>query len=126
MAITQAMCSSFKQELLQGLHNFTNGSGGGTTTTTGTGNTYYCALYTNAATLGATSTVYVTANETTNTAGSAYNAGGQGLVYWEPAWVSTDCFTLWAQGSHWDNATLFDNNNQATLGMKFYNASLND
>jgi len=54
------------------------------------------------------------------------NAGGQGLVYWEPAWVSTDCSTLWAQGSHWDNATLFDNNNQATLGMKFYNASLND
>ncbi len=53
-------------------------------------------------------------------------AGGQGLVYWEPAWVSTDCFTLWAQGSHWDNATLFDNNNQANLGMKFYNASLND
>lgn len=54
------------------------------------------------------------------------NAGGQGVVYWEPAWVSTDCFTLWAQGSHWDNATLFDSNNQATLGMKFYNASLDD
>lgn len=54
------------------------------------------------------------------------NAGGQGLVYWEPAWVSTGCSTLWAQGSHWDNATLFDNNNQATLGMQFYNASLND
>jgi arabinogalactan endo-1,4-beta-galactosidase len=54
------------------------------------------------------------------------NAGGQGVVYWEPAWVSTDCFTLWSQGSHWDNATLFDANNQATLGMKFYNASLND
>ncbi|WP_439151333.1 glycoside hydrolase family 53 protein [Winogradskyella sp.] len=54
------------------------------------------------------------------------NAGGQGLVYWEPAWVSTGCYTLWAQGSHWDNATLFDNNNQATLGMQFYNASLND
>ena len=54
------------------------------------------------------------------------NAGGQGLVYWEPAWVSTDCYTLWAQGSHWDNATLFDNNNQANLGMQFYNASLDD
>ena len=54
------------------------------------------------------------------------NAGGQGLVYWEPAWVSTDCYTLWAQGSHWDNATLFDNNNKATLGIKFFNASLND
>lgn len=54
------------------------------------------------------------------------NAGGQGLIYWEPAWVSTSCSTLWAQGSHWDNATLFDNDKQATLGMKFYNASLND
>jgi len=54
------------------------------------------------------------------------NAGGEGLIYWEPAWVSTGCSTLWAQGSHWDNATLFDNNNKATLGMTFYNASLND
>lgn len=54
------------------------------------------------------------------------NAGGQGLVYWEPAWVSTGCSTLWAQGSHWDNATLFDHNNQATLGIKFYNASLDE
>jgi arabinogalactan endo-1,4-beta-galactosidase len=54
------------------------------------------------------------------------NAGGEGLIYWEPAWVSTDCFTLWAQGSHWDNATLFDHNNKATLGMQFYNESLID
>ncbi|WP_179010056.1 glycoside hydrolase family 53 protein [Winogradskyella forsetii] len=54
------------------------------------------------------------------------NAGGQGLVYWEPAWVSTDCSTLWAQGSHWDNATLFDHDNKATLGIKFYNAALNE
>jgi arabinogalactan endo-1,4-beta-galactosidase len=54
------------------------------------------------------------------------NAGGEGLIYWEPAWVSTGCSTLWAQGSHWDNTTLFDNNNKATLGMTFYNSSLND
>lgn len=54
------------------------------------------------------------------------NAGGEGLIYWEPAWVSTECFTLWAQGSHWDNATLFDHNNKATLGMQFYNESLNN
>ena len=40
MAITTAMCTSFKSELLQGRHNFHNGSGGGTTTTTGTGNTF--------------------------------------------------------------------------------------
>lgn len=54
------------------------------------------------------------------------NAGGQGLIYWEPAWVSTGCSTLWGQGSHWDNATLFDNNNKANLGLSFYNESLND
>ena len=52
-------------------------------------------------------------------------AGGEGLIYWEPAWVSTNCSTLWAQGSHWDNATLFDNNNEATLGMNFFSASKN-
>jgi arabinogalactan endo-1,4-beta-galactosidase len=54
------------------------------------------------------------------------NSGGEGLIYWEPAWVSTNCSTLWGQGSHWDNATLFDFNNQSTLGMQFYNASLNN
>lgn len=53
------------------------------------------------------------------------NAGGAGLVYWEPAWVSTNCNTLWGTGSHWDNATLFDENNKATLGMQFYNGSFN-
>lgn len=54
------------------------------------------------------------------------NAGGEGLIYWEPAWVSTGCSTLWGQGSHWDNATLFDHNNQATLGLTFYNIVFND
>ena len=51
------------------------------------------------------------------------NAGGAGLVYWDPAWVSTNCSTLWGKGSHWDNATLFDHNNKPTLGMQFYNGS---
>jgi arabinogalactan endo-1,4-beta-galactosidase len=35
-------------------------------------------------------------------------AGGVGVVYWEPAWVSTRCKTRWGTGSHWENATLFD------------------
>ena len=35
-------------------------------------------------------------------------AGGMGVIYWEPAWVSTKCSTLWGKGSHWDNATFFD------------------
>ena len=49
------------------------------------------------------------------------SAGGAGVVYWEPAWVSTGCSTLWATGSHWDNATLFDPNGNPTLGLNFYN-----
>jgi hypothetical protein len=49
------------------------------------------------------------------------NSGGHGLIYWEPAWVSTNCSTQWAQGSHWDNATLFDHNYKATLGINLYN-----
>lgn len=53
-------------------------------------------------------------------------AGGEGLIYWEPAWVSTSCRTQWGQGSHWDNATLFDFNNQATEGLTFYNAGRQD
>ena len=48
-------------------------------------------------------------------------AGGLGVIYWEPAWVSTGCSTLWATGSHWDNATLFDTNGIPTLGLNFYN-----
>ncbi len=47
-------------------------------------------------------------------------AGGEGIVYWEPAWISTDCFTLWGQGSHWDNATLFNHQRKPTLGMSWY------
>lgn len=34
--------------------------------------------------------------------------GGNGVVYWEPAWVSTKCGTRWGQGSHWENAAFFD------------------
>jgi arabinogalactan endo-1,4-beta-galactosidase len=36
--------------------------------------------------------------------------GGKGVIYWEPAWVSSTCFTPWGQGSHQDHATFFDFN----------------
>lgn len=49
-------------------------------------------------------------------------SGSHGLIYWEPAWVSNNCSTRWGQGSHWENATLFNKNNQPTLGMNFYNS----
>ena len=36
------------------------------------------------------------------------NSGGKGVIYWEPFWVSSDCFTQWGQGSHQEHATFFD------------------
>ncbi len=51
--------------------------------------------------------------------------GGLGVIYWEPAWVSTDCSTLWGQGSHWENATFFDfrSGNEVLEGIEFLNFS---
>jgi len=50
--------------------------------------------------------------------------GGVGVVYWEPAWVSTGCKTRWGTGSHWENATLFDfrNGNELTPAADFLKA----
>jgi hypothetical protein len=75
MAITSAICSSFKQELLVEGHNLTNGA-----------DSIKLALYTSSATLGATSTVYVTTGQST---GTNYSAGGQALTNVTPALVST-------------------------------------
>lgn len=68
MAITQAVCSSFKQELLGGIHNF-SASGG---------NTFKIALYTSSATLDSSTTVYTTSNECPSTGN--YTAGGNTLT----------------------------------------------
>ena len=64
MAITQALCNSFKQELLQGLHDLD-------------GHTLKMALFTSSATLGATTTAYSTTNESS---GTGYTAGGATLA----------------------------------------------
>lgn len=37
--------------------------------------------------------------------------GGLGVVYWEPSWVANSCWTLWGEGSHWENASFFGLNN---------------
>ena len=66
MAITSAICTSFKQEILVGTHNFTATSG----------NTFKIALFTSDASLGASTTAYSTSNEITNSSGTAYTAGG--------------------------------------------------
>ena len=49
------------------------------------------------------------------------DAGGVGMVTWEPAWVSTGCKTRWATGSDWENATYFDwrQNNELTPGGRW-------
>jgi arabinogalactan endo-1,4-beta-galactosidase len=52
---------------------------------------------------------------------SLISNGALGVVYWEPAWVSTECTTRWGQGSHWENATFFDfqNDNELLEGIDF-------
>ena len=65
MAITSAICTSFKQEILVEGHNLTNGA-----------DSIKLALYTSSATLGAGTTVYVTTGQAT---GTNYSAGGQVL-----------------------------------------------
>ena len=75
MAITSAVCNSFKQEILVGTHNFTASSG----------NSFKLAMYTSSASLGAGTTAYSTSNEISNTSGSAYTAGGKVIVSVTPA-----------------------------------------
>lgn len=50
------------------------------------------------------------------------NAGAEGVIYWEPAWISTACKTQWGTGSHWENAAFFDasNSNEALPVFKFF------
>ena len=79
MAITSAICTSFKQELLVGTHNFT----------ATTGNTFKIALFTSSATLGAGTTAFATTNEITNSSGTAYTSGGATLTSIPPTTDST-------------------------------------
>ena len=79
MAITSAICTSFKQEILVGTHNLT----------ATTGNTFKIALYTSDASLGAGTTAYSTSNEITNSSGTAYTAGGATLTSVTPTTDST-------------------------------------
>ena len=79
MAITSAVCTSFKVELLKGVHDFT----------ATTGNTFKIALYTSSATLGASTTAFTTSNEITNSSGTAYTSGGATLTSVTPVASST-------------------------------------
>jgi len=89
MAITSAICTSFKQELLVGTHNFT----------ATTGNTFKIALFTSDASLGASTTAYSTSNEITNSSGTAYTAGGATLTSVTPTTSGTTAFCDFADVS---------------------------
>lgn len=79
MAITTAMCTSFKQELFEAIHDF-NASGG---------NTFKVALYTSSANLGASTTAYSATNEVS---GTGYTATGATLTNVDPTTSGTTGF----------------------------------
>ena len=68
MAITSAVCNSFKQEILEAEHNFT----------ASTGNTFNLALYDSDATLNKSTTVYTTSAEVAS--GGGYTTAGEALT----------------------------------------------
>lgn len=86
------MCTSFKKELLQGVHNLTNG----------TGNAFKMALYTNSATFNATTTAYTTGNEVT---GTGYTAGGDALTNVTPTSTGTTAFAEYGD-IKWTTSTI--------------------
>jgi hypothetical protein len=81
MAITQAMCTSFKDQLLEGAHDFRSSGG----------DTFKLALYTSSATLDATTTTYSATNEVGNS--GSYSAGGGTLTNISPTTSGTTAFT---------------------------------
>ena len=91
MAITQAMTTSFKQELMEGVHDFTT-------------HTFKIALYTSSATLDATTTAYSATNEVS---GTGYTAGGNTLTVTGGA-VSTSGTTAYIDfaDTTWSTATI--------------------
>ena len=108
MAISQAVCNSFKKELLESKHDFANG-----------GDTFKIALFTSSASLGATTTAYSTSNEITNTSGSAYTAGGETLTGQSVTGSSsaTTAFVDFSNNPQWTSASFTAN------GAMIYNTT---
>jgi arabinogalactan endo-1,4-beta-galactosidase len=46
-------------------------------------------------------------------------AGGKGIIYWEPAWISSKMKDKWGTGSSWENNTLFDFEGNALPAMEY-------
>src|SRR6056297_1639324 len=105
MAITQAMCTSFKKELLEGIHDFRSG-----------GDVYKIALFTSSASLDASTTTYSTSNEVT---GTGYTAGGNTLTNINPTSSGTTAFLDFADTT-WSSATI------TAAGAVIYNSTEGD
>jgi len=86
------MCTSFKKEILEAVHNFKNSGG----------DTFKVALYTNSASFAAGTTAYTTANEVS---GTGYTAGGNTLTRVDPATAGTTSFTDFADTT-WGSSTI--------------------
>ena len=112
MAIAQAMCTSFKKELLEGVHNFKNSGG----------DTFKLALYaegsggksSTTATLGATTTAFTTTGEVASS--GSYATGGGSLTRVDPTTSGTTAFTDFADLS-FTTATI------TAMGALIYNSS---
>ena len=92
MAISQAMCTSFKKEILEAKHNFLNSGG----------STFKIPLYTSSASLGAATTAYTTSNEIT---GTNYTAKGNTLTRVNPSTSGTTALTDFADTT-WSSSTI--------------------
>jgi hypothetical protein len=100
LSIGQTLTTSFKVQILDGIHNF----GVGVIRATTAADTFKIALYSTLATLNSTTTEYTTQDEVT---GTGYTAGGNTLVI-SQAPTSTDTETVaWLnfENSSWANAT---------------------
>jgi len=103
MSITAGLCTSFKVELLAAIHDFTNS----------TGDVFKMALFTDAATLDSSTTVYSPANEAS---GTGYTAGGDTLTNVTPAADGTTAIASFGDAS-WPNSTI------TARGALIYNSS---
>ena len=110
MAITQAMATSFKVEILDGIHSF-----GPTVVRASTAaDTYKIALYTSAASLDAATTAYTTSGEVV---GTGYTAGGNTLVVSVVPVSSGTTAYLSFSNSSWSTATI------TARGAMIYNST---
>ena len=99
------MCTSFKKELLFGVHDFDLANG----------DTFNIALYTNSASFDASTTTYTATNEVS---GTGYSAGGQALTNVDPTTSGTTAFTDFADET-WTTATI------TARGALIYNTTPN-